>query len=242
MARIPEYIYENEANKLREIFHLGDKQPIDIESLLVNQGIITVYTPMSDKFSGMCLKYDQETNFILINSTMVMGRQNFTVAHELYHLFVQEPDSFKVHSCDINSPQSPIEKHANTFASYFLLPTAGVIDIMERIGCNKRTINPAHIITMCGYFGVSYTAMLVRVNKILHLSDEKFNDLKSIQPITYAQNCGLKTDVFCKPVRDNVIVRDYAARAQSLFEAGKISKGHLIELMSDIVFEEDGEN
>ena len=84
--------------------------------------------------------------------------------------------------------------------------------------------------------------MLIRINKILRLSDERFNELKSIQPVAYAQSCGLKTDVFSVPRRDNIIVGDYAAKAQSLFDSGKISKGHLIELMSDITFDEDGKN
>lgn len=242
MARIPEYQYENEAIGLREKFLLGSMLPVDMESLLVNQGIITVYAPMSDSFSGMCLKYDDQTNFILINSNMPMGRQNFTVAHELFHLYIQDSKSYEVHSCDINNPQSPIEKHANSFASYFLLPTSGVTDVMQRIGCNKNSINPAHIITMCGYFGVSYLAMLIRLNKILRLPDERFNELKAIQPIPYAQSCGLKKDVFLTPQRENIIVGDYAAKAQSLYDSGKISKGHLIELLSDIIFDKDGES
>lgn len=242
MARIPEYQFEHEANRLRAQFLLGGRQPVDVESLLVDQGIITVFTPMSEAFSGMCLKYDEQTSFILINSKMVLGRQNFTVAHELYHLFIQDPMSFEVHSCDIINPQSPLEKHANSFASYFLLPTEGVEEMMKRIGCNKNTVNPAHIITMCGCFGVSYLAMLIRINKILRLRDERFNELKSIQPTAYAQLCGLNTDVFSVPKRDNIIVGDYAARAQALFDSGKISKGHLIELLSTIAFDEDGKN
>lgn len=242
MARIPEYQYENEARRLRAKFLLGDRLPVDMESLLVDQGILTVYTPMSESFSGMCLKYDDKTNFVLINSNMVMGRQNFTVAHELFHLFVQDPREFEVHSCDINNPQSSVERHANSFASYFLLPTSGVVDIMQRIDCTKTTINPAHIITMCGYFGVSYQAMLIRLNKILRLTEEKFNNLKVIQPVTFAQLCGLKTDVFEVPQRNNIIVGDYASKAQSLYESGKISKGHLIELMSKIKFDEDGKD
>ena len=44
-----------------------------------------------------------------------------------------------------------------------------------------------------------------------------------------------------KLMRD-IIVGDYAAKAQSLFDSGKISKGHLIELMSDITFDEDGKD
>ena len=151
MARIPEYQHENEAGKLRARFFLSDRLPIDVQSLLIDQGILTVYTPMSENFSGMCLKYDESTNFILINSNMVMGRQNFTVAHELYHLFVQDPKYAKVHACDISNPNSPIERRANSFASYFLLPTAGVVDIMHRLDCTKKSINPAHIITCLLY-------------------------------------------------------------------------------------------
>lgn len=242
MARIPEYQYEKEASELRARFMLGDRIPVDTESLLVNQGILTVYTPMSDNFSGMCLKYDEKTNFILINSTMPMGRQNFTIAHELFHLYVQEPQEFKVHSCNISNPQLPIERHANTFASYFLLPTIGVNDIMYRINCNRVSVNPAHIITMCGYFGVSYQAMLVRINKILKLSDAKYSELKDISPVQYAEMNGLKTDVFCVPKRADIIVGDYAAKAQSLFNSGKISKGHFFELMSAIKFDDNGES
>lgn len=234
MARIPEYIIENEAGKLRERFYLGDRLPVDIEGLLLKQGILTVFTPMSEDFSGMCLKYDDKTNFILVNSDTVLGRQNFTIAHELYHLYVQDDNEFKVHSCDILNPQSPIERHANTFASYFLLPKAGVIDVMQRIECNRKTVNAAHILVMCDYFGVSYMAMLVRVNKILGLPQERFDALKGISPVSAAREFALRTEVFEKPKTKEKVIGDYSAKAQSLYEAGLISKGHLIELLDDI--------
>lgn len=234
MARIPEYIIENEASQLREKFLLGDRLPVDIEGLLLKQGILTVFTPLSADFSGMCLKYNDQTNFVLVNSDSVVGRQNFTVAHELYHLFVQDKTEFKVHSCDITNPQSPIERHANTFASYFLMPKAGVIDVMQKIGCTKKNINAAHIIVMCDYFGVSYMAMLVRVNKILSLPSDRFDSLKNIQPVNAAKDFGLRSDVFEKPDIKDKVVGDYASKAQSLYESGRISKGHLIELLNDI--------
>lgn len=242
MARIPESQYENEANALRERFLLGNRLPVDMESLLVEQGIITVFMPMDDNFSGMCLRYDDCTNFMLINSKMVLGRQNFTIAHELYHLFVQDKNDFEVHSCDINNPKSPVERHANSFASYFLLPETGVKEMMVKINCTRNNINPAHIITLCGCFGVSYQAMLIRLDKILRLPENRFDDLWSFPPVSYAEQCGLKTDVFRIPTRDNVIIGDYAAKAQALYDSGKISKGHLIELMSDIKFGENGKN
>lgn len=234
MARIPEHIIEEEAYKLREQFGLGNSQPVDIEGLLIKQGILTVFTQMSEDFSGMCLKYDCDTNFILVNSDIVLGRQNFTIAHELYHLFVQDENEFKVHSCDVVSPESPIERHANMFASYFLLPRDGVIEIMERIGCNKKNVNAAHIIMMCNYFGVSYSAMLVRTNKILGMSKSRFNTLKDVQPILTAKMYSLNTQAFEKPKVKEKIIGDYASKAQSLYDSGLISKGHLIELLDEI--------
>ena len=234
MSRISEYFIENEANSLRNKFHLGDNLPVDIESLLINNGILTVFTKMSQDFNGMCLKYNEETNFILINSDMVVGQLNFTIAHELYHLFVQEKKEFKVHSCEVTDPQSPIERHANTFASYFLLPRAGVLEVMQRTGCNKNTINAAHVITMCDYFGVSYTAMLARVNKILGLPKTRFDSLNAIKPIPSAKEFSLNTEVFEKPRVKEKVIGDYSSKAQSLYESGLISKGHLIELLDDI--------
>ena len=42
--------------------------------------------------------------------------------------------------------------------------------------------------------------------------------------------------------RDISIVGDDAAKCQWVLVSGKISKGHLIELMSDITFDEDGKD
>lgn len=234
MARIAEHIIEEEANSLRERFSLGDRLPVDIEGLLIKQGILTVFTKMSPDFSGMCLRYNSDTNFLLINSDIVLGRQNFTIAHELYHLFVQDDNDFKVHSCEIVNPKSAIERHANTFASFFLLPQDGVVEVMRRIECTKKTINAAHIIMMCDYFGVSYKAMLVRVNKILGMSPERFNYLDNVQPVQAANEFSLNTEVFEKPKVKEKVIGDYSSKAQALYESGLISKGHLIELLDVI--------
>ena len=239
MARIPEYTIEEEAYKLRDLFSLGDRLPVDLEKLLLKQGILTVFTKMSPDFSGMCLKYNNSTNFILVNSDMVLGRQNFTIAHELYHLFVQDESEFKVHSCDVTTPSSPIERHANTFASYFLMPRAGVIEFMQKIGCNKKSINTAHIITMCDYFGVSYKAMLVRANKILNIERARFDFLNNIQPIEAARIFSLNSKVLEKPTVKEKVIGDYASLAQSLYDSELISKGHLIELLETIKIDDD---
>lgn|SRR5574344_1382037 len=237
MARISELTIENEAESLRDTFNLSNRLPVDIQGLLLQQSILSVFTPLSDGFSGMCLKYKAGTNFILVNSNMSLGRQRFTISHELYHLFVQNANEFKVHSCNINNPDSPIERHANNFASLFLLPYSGVSEMMRKMKCSKVNINPAHIIEMCEYFGVSYKAMLIRVEKILNLEKGQSELLDVISPVKSAKGYGLPYDVFEIPQIKNRVLGDYAAIAQSLYDSGKISKGHLIELLSDIKFD-----
>ena len=54
-----------------------------------------------------------------------------------------------------------------------------------------------------------------------------------------AKEFSLKTDIFEKPKEKEKVIGDYASKAQSLYESGLISKGHLIELLSDIKLDVD---
>lgn len=92
---------------------------------------------------------------------------------------------------------------------------------------------------MCDYFGVSYKAMLVRVNKILGLPQDRFDLLNAVQPIPTAIGFSLNTEVFEKPKVKEKVIGDYSSKAQALYESGLISKGHLIELLSDIKLDEN---
>lgn len=53
---------------------------------------------------------------ICINSDMNLGRQRFTLAHELYHLLIEKDFKFKV--CNDNDSNETSEKEANIFAFY----------------------------------------------------------------------------------------------------------------------------
>ena len=105
---------------------------------------------------------------------------------------------------------------------------------MQKIGCDKSNINAAHVIVMCDYFGVSYKAMLFRIDKILGLGKEKFDCLSNIQPLKTAKDYSLCTEVFEKPKVSEKIIGDYSSKAQTLYESGLISEGHLIELLNCI--------
>ena len=77
------------ASKFRLDCGLSSTEPISTKSVLRILNIITVYKPLSNKFYGLSTKKDG-FSFILINSATTRGRQHFTIAHELYHLFYDE--------------------------------------------------------------------------------------------------------------------------------------------------------
>ena len=70
-----------------------------------------------------------------INSNMSIGRQNFTLAHELYHLLYEEnKNNFVI--CDYSS-ESESEIEANIFASYLLIPYEGLKRYAKNMNISK---------------------------------------------------------------------------------------------------------
>ena len=118
MARPLSITLEIEANELRRRIALGDTAPVDTRKALQQLGVLCVFMPMQETFSGMCLKH-KEKRFMLVNSKVALGRQHFTIAHELYHLFIQEEFSSQI--CP-QSSSDPVEKQADCFATFFLMP------------------------------------------------------------------------------------------------------------------------
>ena len=77
---------QTEAVKLRRINGYGSTEPIDVTGLLLAQECYTfIRLPMTENISGMCV-IDGDSKIIAVNSMMSLGRQRFTVAHELYHI------------------------------------------------------------------------------------------------------------------------------------------------------------
>jgi len=83
-----QYKIEKEAAEFRTRLGYTSYDPIGLKSLLIKLNIITLFKPLSEKFSGMAVKVE-DTCFMFVNSSHSIGRQNFTICHELYHLFIQ---------------------------------------------------------------------------------------------------------------------------------------------------------
>ena len=114
-----------EAIQLREKWGLNPNGSIDITSVVLSKlpNLTLLYIPFSENTSGMCIN-DGNIKIIGINSTMTKGRQRFTLAHELYHLLIEE-NTGKPIICN-NPYRDDSEREADKFASYLLMSEEGL--------------------------------------------------------------------------------------------------------------------
>ncbi len=226
-----EIAIKKKAIELRNEWGFGSNDPIRLKSLIIKLNIITLFKKLSDNFSGMSLKAGDNI-FMLINSNHSLGRQHFTICHELYHLFVEK--DFKPHQCHtglfIKGRKN--EYLADLFASYFLIPEDGIIKLLPDNEMKKDKITISTILRLEQYFSCSRKALLFRLNDLNLITKIKFEEyLKNIRAT--AKTYGYSTSLY-EQGNNNLFIGDYGVLAKNLFIKNKISEGHYYSLMQDI--------
>lgn len=217
------------AKKLRLDLGLDLDGPIHTKTILRKENILTAYRPMSDKAYGLSLKCGGH-KFMLINSNNMRGRQHFTIAHELYHLYLE--DNPKPHLC--TNGKSPEEYNADLFASAFLMPVEGIYKNIPKKELVEKQISLATVLLLEQYFSVSRLALLVRLDRLNLLRKGLFDELKSIPIIKSAREYGYDLSLYQKG-NEGVFVGDFGVIARQLFDDEKISEGHYVELLNQIM-------
>lgn len=215
------------ATEFRHKQGYSSTEPIDFNSLLQQLDIITVFKKCED-FSGLCIKEDGNM-FILINANHSIGRQNFTIAHEIYHLYYDQ--NFATHKCQAGqfNTKDKSEKLADIFASHLLLPEDGIIRLIPDNEDKKDKISLGTLLKIEQTYKCSRAALL---NKLLSLklispeTKESFSQGAKKGAILY----GYSTDLYSK-TKDSALLGAYGTLANKLFHDEKISEGHYTELM-----------
>ncbi|MCR5693716.1 MAG: ImmA/IrrE family metallo-endopeptidase [Clostridia bacterium] len=231
------------AQELRELLGEDANSPVDVFSLVSQiEDLTLVFYPLGKNISGMCVK-DEEIKLIAINSTMSYGRQRFSLAHELYHLYYDDSSGFNVCSriLDANSEN---EKCADQFASYFLAPYKSLKAAVKRVSENG-VLSMQHVIALEQYFGMSHLAMFWRLVSEGYLSQEKLDDY-SYGVISAARALGYDDKLY-NPTPAEFQSRTYGHYLKQVEELRKkdlVSSGKLDELLldafrDDIVFGSD---
>lgn len=231
MVALNDKILEVRANKFRRLCGISNDAPIDFEKLLTSLDVLTVFRPLVGEFSGMALK-TKNSNFMMVNTNVSVGRQNFTIGHELYHLFIQDGFSFQMCNAGKFDKKNKEEYNADSFSSYFLMPEAGIIkQIPEKELAWGGEISLATVVKLEQYFGVSRTAMLIRLHKIGLLRKDYSNWKKDITKS--ALEYGF-SDKLYKKTGEEYVIGNYGFKAKELFDNGIISESHYNSLMYDI--------
>ncbi len=206
--------------------------PIQLEALLLKKNVITVFKPLSENFSGMAIRTSDDIRFLLVNRNHTTGRQNFTIGHELYHLFIQR--DFVSQQCvtgNFDRQNDPEEKKADYFSACLLLPESGVRQLIpkeERARINK--ISDATVIKIQQYFQVSVNAVLFRLVEFGFLDSSCFERFRN-EKKALARKLGYDIGLF-EPGKADRFIGNYGIIANDLFERRKISESYYIELLN----------
>ena len=226
------FIIEKQVSEFRRDNGFSLSEPITLKSLLLRLNILTVFRPLSENFSGMCLKDKSEHRFMLINSNQPQGRQHFTIAHELYHLFIEEKPT--PHKCNPGcGSKNPVEQCADMLASFLLMPETGICQLIPETELKTQDISIATILKLEHYFSVSRSALLYRLLNMGLISENTRSRLAEIR-VKYSAICfGYNTALY-ESANEGLVIGDFGEKARFLFEQEKISEGHYLELLHKI--------
>ena len=228
-----------ELNKLaiefRSDIGLNQESPLDFFPVITNKlkNLTIVFLEMDEKISGACFKVDSQ-QIMFINSKHPKGRQVFTAAHELYHLFYEDA-AFTI--CNLNS-NDEIEKNANQFASFLLMPINALYSYKKENNIEKWNLNS--IIDCEQYFQISHEALLYRLKNGSDITFEEFNKFKpNIK--NNAQYCGYDSSLYEPYIDKNYTIGNYVRLVEEVYQKDLISNGkreeYLIQsYLSDLVY------
>ena len=167
------------AISLRREFGIDIYSPVDIFSLTNNSDDLTiVFHPMSERVSGICIR-DEDNKIIAVNSNTTYGRQRYTIAHELYHLYFHENFKSIVCSIDLEKDKDLMEKEADMFASYFLAPYDALREYVTNKLRKQNNLEICDVVRVEQHFGLSRQATLWRLINEGCLTPEKADTMKS---------------------------------------------------------------
>ena len=232
----------NKARELRENLGVDADSPVDIFALVQNiEDLSLIFYPLSKNISGACYK-GEDSKLILINSNMSVGRQRFSLAHELFHAYYDENMETSLSLSQIGSGDER-EKEADQFASYFLLPQYSLEKIIKNK--NNKRMDLEDIIRLEQYFGLSHQAMLYRLLDEGFISKDEKNSMQT-GIISKAARLGYDISLYYPSSEEKKILSfgHYMKLAEGLLEEDMISLGKYEELLLD-AFRDDivyGEN
>lgn len=159
---------KQKVEEVRKKYHLVST-PVNVFDVAEKEGIaISYFKPngTSNEISGFLVKEEKR---IYLNPDESAQRQNFTLAHELAHYFLEhDPTKYGVYWRNARYTIKPeAEKEADHFAAELLMPRKAILEVK-----GKYRLTDDDASTLATLFGVSLSAMKARLR---HLGHEQGN-------------------------------------------------------------------
>lgn len=220
-----------DAREFRKKLNLSNDASIDINVVLKDLEVLAVFKPMSSEFSGMAVKVDNQ-KFMLINSNHSLGRQNFTVCHELYHLFIQKDFTSMICQVGEFKKTNTIEFRADNFAANFLMPQFGIVDLIPPNELRQDQISEKTLLQIESHFKCSRKALLHTLKSNRFITPSKFDFFlkdvkKGARTYGFDESLYMATDDF-------KVIGNYAELSRYAYEKQGISYNTLVNYMLDI--------
>lgn len=153
-------VAENFIEKYSDIVN----QPISNSFRTVEElGFFVIAVPAPDNISGMTMSIDNKS-MIVVNSNQPLGRQNYSIWHEIYHWYTGEGQDISLHK---QSDYNETEYKAEVFASEILIPRNQLEIELKKMNYNSKKsiqyLKKTDIVELQNKFNVSYRAMLSRI-------------------------------------------------------------------------------
>lgn len=220
------------ANMCRRMWGIDEFTPIDIFRVVLEkvENVTICFFKTEENLSGSSIR-TRDQNIIFINSKHPLGRQRFTLAHEIYHLKYDK----EFVNCDIEHGNDIVEEQADQFASCLLMSNGALFNY--EIENNIKEWDLDKIIQAEQYFQISHKAMLRRLKTLGKITEETADEL--LPGITYeAQMRGYDTKLY-KPYSEdeNLILGNYVQMVNKAFHNDKITKSKKDELLLEAFYD-----
>ena len=234
----------NKAYRVRKLLGADGQSPVDLFKLVQGiEDLTLVFYPLGKNISGVCYK-GASSRVIAVNSRMSLGRQRFSLAHELYHLYFDEAKESQVSRMAIGVGDAN-EKCADQFASYLLMPPAALSESLDGIKSDRPGVED--VIRLEQYYGLSHKAMLYRLVSDGILTAQDAGAIET-GVMGLAARLGYDTSLY-RPApeeKERMVLGRYLALSEKLLADECISRGKYEELLldafrDDIVFGDLGE-
>ena len=232
--------------QLRKDLTLPASDALNTEKVLQSKHILAVLKPLEDTFSGMAvMASDAKGNPIrcmLVNTAQSLGKQRFTICHELYHLLYQCGFSYSVNNAGTFNEADLEEYKADVFASFLLLPKESMESMLPtQVLLQKRRISLADILAVEQNYQCSRIVVLRRLKSMGIISGLEF-DVFSRNVTRSAMEFGYNTQLY-KPTGKIEVIGDYNLKARKLYSEGRISMSRYMELIREMgIYNNEEEN